>query len=37
VGAGLSGLQAAAECVEEADVAIVTKILPTRSHSGAAK
>jgi succinate dehydrogenase / fumarate reductase flavoprotein subunit len=37
VGAGLAGLRAAVECVEEADVAIVSKVLPTRSHSGAAQ
>ncbi|MCZ7402789.1 MAG: succinate dehydrogenase flavoprotein subunit [Candidatus Methanoperedens sp.] len=37
IGAGLAGLRAAVECVEEADVAIVTKVLPTRSHSGAAQ
>jgi len=37
VGAGLAGLRAAVECVDEADIAIVTKVLPTRSHSGAAQ
>ncbi|VVB97690.1 Fumarate reductase (CoM/CoB) subunit A [uncultured archaeon] len=37
VGAGLAGLRAAVECVEEADVAVVSKVLPTRSHSGAAQ
>lgn len=37
VGAGLAGLRAAVECVEEADIAIVSKVLPTRSHSGAAQ
>ncbi len=37
VGSGLAGLRAAVECVEEADVAIVSKVLPTRSHSGAAQ
>ncbi|HEY9204906.1 MAG TPA: succinate dehydrogenase flavoprotein subunit [Candidatus Methanoperedens sp.] len=37
VGAGLAGLRAAVECVDEADVAIVSKVLPTRSHSGAAQ
>jgi succinate dehydrogenase / fumarate reductase flavoprotein subunit len=37
VGAGLAGLRAAVECVGQADVAIVSKVLPTRSHSGAAQ
>ena len=37
IGSGLAGLRAAVECVEEADVAIVSKVLPTRSHSGAAQ
>jgi succinate dehydrogenase / fumarate reductase flavoprotein subunit len=37
VGSGLAGLRAAVECVEEADIAIVSKVLPTRSHSGAAQ
>ncbi|VVB94323.1 Fumarate reductase (CoM/CoB) subunit A [uncultured archaeon] len=37
VGAGLAGLRAAVECVEKADIAIVSKVLPTRSHSGAAQ
>jgi len=37
VGAGLAGLRAAVECVEKADVAVVTKVLPTRSHSGTAQ
>ncbi|PWB52730.1 MAG: succinate dehydrogenase flavoprotein subunit [Candidatus Methanoperedenaceae archaeon] len=37
VGSGLAGLRAAVECVEEAHVAIVSKVLPTRSHSGAAQ
>jgi succinate dehydrogenase / fumarate reductase, flavoprotein subunit len=36
-GAGLAGLRAAVECVGEADVAVVSKVLPTRSHSGAAQ
>jgi succinate dehydrogenase / fumarate reductase flavoprotein subunit len=37
VGSGLAGLRAAVECVEDADVAIMSKVLPTRSHSGAAQ
>ena len=37
VGAGLAGLRAAVEAAGEADVAVVTKVLPTRSHSGTAQ
>jgi succinate dehydrogenase / fumarate reductase flavoprotein subunit len=37
VGAGLAGLRAAVECVDRADVAVISKVLPTRSHSGAAQ
>lgn len=37
VGAGLAGLRAAVEAAETADVAVVSKVLPTRSHSGAAQ
>ena len=37
VGAGLAGLRAAVEAAGQADVAVVTKVLPTRSHSGAAQ
>src|SRR5512136_2063969 len=37
VGAGLAGLRAAVECVGQANVAIVSKVLPTRSHSGGAQ
>jgi len=37
VGAGLAGLRAAVECMGQADVAVVSKVLPTRSHSGAAQ
>jgi succinate dehydrogenase / fumarate reductase flavoprotein subunit len=37
VGAGLAGLRAAVECAPGADVAVVSKVLPTRSHSGAAQ
>ena len=37
VGAGLAGLRATVECVGQANVAVVSKVLPTRSHSGAAQ
>jgi succinate dehydrogenase / fumarate reductase flavoprotein subunit len=37
VGAGLAGLRAAVECAEALDIAVVSKVLPTRSHSGAAQ
>ena len=37
IGAGLAGLRAAVECVEKTDVAVVSKVLPTRSHSGTAQ
>jgi succinate dehydrogenase / fumarate reductase flavoprotein subunit len=37
IGAGLAGLRAALEVSKEADVAIVSKVFPTRSHSGAAQ
>ncbi len=37
VGSGLAGLRAAVECVEKTDVAIVSKVFPTRSHSGTAQ
>jgi len=37
IGAGLAGLRAAVECADEANVAVVSKVLPTRSHSGAAQ
>ena len=37
VGAGLAGLRAAVECADQSDVAVVSKVLPTRSHSGAAQ
>ncbi len=37
VGAGLSGLRAAVEIAEHADVALISKVYPTRSHSGAAQ
>lgn len=37
VGSGLAGLRAALEVAAEADVALVSKVFPTRSHSGAAQ
>ena len=37
VGAGLDGLRAAVEAAENADVALISKVFPTRSHSGAAQ
>lgn len=37
VGAGLAGLRAAVECTDQADVAVVSKVFPTRSHSGTAQ
>ena len=37
VGAGLAGLRAAVELAGTADVAVLTKVHPTRSHSGAAQ
>jgi len=37
VGAGLAGLRAAVECAGQTDVAVVSKVFPTRSHSGAAQ
>ncbi|NTU60041.1 MAG: succinate dehydrogenase flavoprotein subunit [Deltaproteobacteria bacterium] len=37
VGAGLAGLRAAAEVTGTADVALLSKVYPTRSHSGAAQ
>ena len=37
VGAGLAGLRAAVECAQAVDAAVITKVLPTRSHSGAAQ
>ncbi|NHJ12774.1 MAG: FAD-dependent oxidoreductase [Candidatus Thorarchaeota archaeon] len=37
IGAGLSGLRAAIELAEKLDVAVVTKVHPLRSHSGAAQ
>jgi succinate dehydrogenase / fumarate reductase, flavoprotein subunit len=37
VGAGLAGLRAAVEAADHADVALISKVYPTRSHSGAAQ
>jgi succinate dehydrogenase / fumarate reductase flavoprotein subunit len=37
VGAGLAGLRAAVEMAGSADVALLSKVYPTRSHSGAAQ
>jgi len=37
VGAGLAGLRAAVECTGKSDVAVVSKVFPTRSHSGTAQ
>ncbi|MBN1163057.1 MAG: FAD-dependent oxidoreductase, partial [Candidatus Krumholzibacteriota bacterium] len=37
VGAGLAGLRAAVEASGEFDVAVISKVFPTRSHSGAAQ
>ncbi len=37
IGAGLAGLRAALECAGKSDVAVVSKVFPTRSHSGAAQ
>ena len=37
IGAGLAGLRAAVEVTGKADVAVVSKVYPTRSHSGAAQ
>ena len=37
VGAGLAGLRAAVEAAEHAEAALISKVYPTRSHSGAAQ
>lgn len=37
VGTGLAGLRAALEVMDSADVALVSKVVPSRSHSGAAQ
>ncbi len=37
VGSGLAGLRAATEVAGKADVALLSKVYPTRSHSGAAQ
>ncbi len=37
IGSGMAGLRAAVELAPGADVAVVSKVFPTRSHSGAAQ
>ncbi len=37
VGAGLAGMRAAVEASRDFDVAVISKVFPTRSHSGAAQ
>ena len=37
VGAGLAGLRAAVETSQQYDVGVISKLFPTRSHSGAAQ
>lgn len=37
IGAGIAGLRAASEIAGKADVALLSKVYPTRSHSGAAR
>jgi hypothetical protein len=37
VGSGLAGLRAAMEVAGKADVALISKVYPTRSHSGSAQ
>ncbi|MCF6148968.1 MAG: succinate dehydrogenase flavoprotein subunit [Candidatus Kuenenia sp.] len=37
IGAGLAGLRAAVEAAGNADIALISKVFPTRSHSGAAQ
>lgn len=37
IGSGMAGLRAAVELAARADVAVVSKVFPTRSHSGAAQ
>ena len=37
IGSGLAGLRAAVELGDSVDIAVVSKVLPTRSHSGAAQ
>ena len=37
VGAGLAGMRCALEVCQELDVAVLTKVYPSRSHSGAAQ
>lgn len=37
IGSGIAGLRAAVELAGRADIAVVSKVFPTRSHSGAAQ
>jgi succinate dehydrogenase / fumarate reductase flavoprotein subunit len=37
IGAGLAGLRAVVECADQTNVAVISKVFPTRSHSGAAQ
>jgi succinate dehydrogenase / fumarate reductase flavoprotein subunit len=37
IGAGLAGMRAAIEIGRDADVAVISKVFATRSHSGAAQ
>ncbi|HJO00377.1 MAG TPA: FAD-binding protein, partial [Nitrospinaceae bacterium] len=37
VGSGLAGMRAALEVCKDLDVAVLSKVYPTRSHSGAAQ
>jgi succinate dehydrogenase / fumarate reductase, flavoprotein subunit len=37
IGSGIAGLRAAVELCSHADIAVVSKVFPTRSHSGAAQ
>ncbi|MDY6835904.1 MAG: FAD-binding protein, partial [Chloroflexota bacterium] len=37
VGSGLAGLRATLELGEETSVAVISKVYPTRAHSGAAQ
>ena len=37
IGSGIAGLRAAVRLGDSADIAVVSKVLPTRSHSGAAQ
>jgi len=37
IGSGMAGLRAAVELAGSTDVAVISKVFPTRSHSGAAQ